>query len=147
MSQTPPPPPGKPAPPAAPKPPSAAPASATPATPPAAAKAGAPLAATKAETADEAARKEVVRQLRGPVAQTFKALMPELATAADPYTAIMGDAELMDRCFKTFQTKRDAFAAFLVDAQGAPVTVDGVRLVPRLSDAANGAFLLQVAGP
>jgi len=29
----------------------------------------------------------------------------------------------------------------------APGTVDGVRLVPLLSDAANGAFLLQVAGP
>ncbi len=29
----------------------------------------------------------------------------------------------------------------------APATVDGVRLVPLLSDAANGAFVLQVAGP
>jgi hypothetical protein len=31
--------------------------------------------------------------------------------------------------------------------RSAPGTVDGVRLVPLLSDAANGAFLLQVAGP
>jgi len=85
-------------------------------------------AAAKAEAADETARKEVVRQLRGPVAQAFKLLMPELATAEDPYKAIMGNAELLDRCFKTFQTKREAFAPFLVDATGAAVTDDAARL-------------------
>ena len=85
--------------------------------------------ATPADAAaDERARLEVVKQLRGPVAQKFKTLLPELTTIADPYRAILGNPQLLDRAFKTFESRRDAFASFLVDAQGAAVTDDAVRL-------------------
>ena len=99
-----------------------------PQTPTSAASAPGGTAPKSADTPDEAARKEVVRQLRGPVALAFKGLMPELAPFDDPYKAVMGNAELLDRCFKVFQTRRDAFAAFLVDAQGAAVSDDAARL-------------------
>ena len=96
--------------------------------PAAAAPPGAKPAATAADSADEAARKEVVKNLRGPVAQTFKTLVPELAAVDDVYKTVIGNVELLDRCFKTFAEKRASFAALLVDGKGAPVTDDAVRL-------------------
>jgi hypothetical protein len=78
---------------------------------------------------DEAARKEVLRLLRGPVADVFKKLIPSLASQADAYKTVMSNADLLDACLKLFQVKRDAFAVFLVDGQGKPVADDAVRLV------------------
>ncbi len=74
------------------------------------------------------ARQEVIRQLRGPVAQTFKRLMPELANAADPYRAILGNAHTLDRAIRIFESRRDAFAQFLVSEMGQPVSDDAMPL-------------------
>lgn len=71
----------------------------------------------------------MVRVLHGPVVDIFKTLIPSLAPLPDPYKAVMGSADLLDACFKIFAVKRDAFAALLVDAQGAAVADNAVRLV------------------
>lgn len=88
-----------------------------------------PAAPPPAPANDEAARKEVVRLLRGPVVQQFIGLMPELAANPDPYGTILGNYELLDGVFKLFEARRDAFAKFLVDAKGTAVNDDTVRLV------------------
>ena len=112
--------------PAAPAKPGAAPVAA----PAAAAVAAAPPAAAPVAPAnDEAARKEVVRLLRGPVTQQFVGLMPDLAASPDPYGTILGNYELLDGAFKLFEARRDAFAKFMLDAKGAAVNDDTVRLV------------------
>ncbi len=107
-------------------------ASSKPAASPPAAASQAPVAGAPGvpvATPEDAVRGEVLRLLRGPIAQTFKGLMPELANAQDPYATVLGNLELLDRAFKLFAARRDAFAAFLVDAKGAPVTEDSKRLV------------------
>lgn len=80
------------------------------------------------ESPDLAARREVTRMLKGPVAEKFKSLIPPLAEQADPYKIIMETPDLLDACFQLFEAKRDIFAEFLVDANGNPVTDDAVRL-------------------
>ncbi len=98
--------------------------------PPASAPPGSPAAAPAAPPVnDDAARKEVLRLLRGPIAQVYKTLLPALATSEDPYKTVMANYELLDAALKLFQAKRDAFAAFLVDGKGVPVVDDSVRLV------------------
>ncbi len=85
-------------------------------------------ATAKAENPDALARKEVTRMLKGPVADKFKALIPPLAGQPDAYRTVMESPELLDACFKLFHIKRDAFAEFLVDAAGSPVSDDDTRL-------------------
>jgi hypothetical protein len=84
--------------------------------------------ASKSASADEFARRAVVRQLQGPIAQCFRALMPELAGAEDAYRVALDNTEVLRRCFDVFAANRAAFASFLVDAHGAPVTDDATRL-------------------
>ena len=90
----------------------------------------APVAApaAKVESPEALARKEVTRNLKGPVAAVFKSLVPPLANQADPYKAIMENSEFLAACFKLFRAKREAFAEFLVDAEGKPVADDAARL-------------------
>lgn len=85
-------------------------------------------AAGKASDPEAEARREVTRMLKGPVAERFKALVPPLASAPDPFKAIMESPELLDACFSLFQGKRDLFAEFLVDAEGNPVADNATRL-------------------
>ncbi len=66
--------------------------------------------------------------LKGPVAERFQSLIPPLAGHADPYKTIMESPELLDACFRFFRLKREAFADFLVDADGNPVSDETVRL-------------------
>ncbi len=85
-------------------------------------------ATPRIDNPEEVERRAVVRQLRGPVAQRFRELLPDLAAAADPYQAIIGDIETLASCLRTFATRRYAFAEFLVDGAGTPVTDDAARL-------------------
>jgi hypothetical protein len=78
---------------------------------------------------DEVARQEVIRLLRGPVAQTFKKLMPEMANMADPYKAILSNPHALDRAIKIFESRRDAFAPLLVDDKGKLINDNATRLV------------------
>lgn len=82
----------------------------------------------KTDDPDVLARREVTRMLKGPVAARFQSLIPPLADTPDPYKTIMETPELLDASFRLFRMKRDAFAEFLVDAQGAAVTDEAVRL-------------------
>lgn len=84
--------------------------------------------ATIAENPDVLARREVTRILKGPVAETFKRLIPPLAGQADAYKRVMESPELLEACFKLFRIKCDAFGKLLVDADGQPVADDTVRL-------------------
>lgn len=110
-------------------PPAAPAATPTPAPAAGAAPGAAPAKPATAPLSDEAARKEVVRILHGPVVEIYKTLIPSLAAQPDPYKTVIGSADLLDAAFKLFTAKREAFAALLVDAQGKPVVDDAVRLV------------------
>jgi len=83
---------------------------------------------TSTDSPDAVARREVSRALKGPVAETFRKLLPPLASVPDAYKAIMESPVLLDGCFKIFRAKRDIFAEFLVDVDGNPVAEDTVRL-------------------
>lgn len=80
------------------------------------------------EDPDVLARREVTRMLKGPVAERFQNLIPPLAGHPDPYRTIMESPELLEACFKLFRVRREEFADFLVDAQGALVADDETRL-------------------
>ncbi|HIJ37304.1 MAG TPA: hypothetical protein HPP80_00275 [Rhodospirillaceae bacterium] len=85
---------------------------------------------TGAKTPDPeaAARHEVTRMLKGPVAERFKSLIPPLAESPDPYKTIMDSVDLLDACFKLFRSRRDAFADLLQDSEGKLVEDDDKRL-------------------
>lgn len=87
-----------------------------------------PASSVKADSPDATARREVSRMLKGPVAETFRQLLPPLAPVPDPYKAIMESPELLDGCFKIFRAKRDLFNLFLLGEDGEVVADDGVRL-------------------
>ncbi|MBF0304411.1 MAG: hypothetical protein HQL41_01990 [Alphaproteobacteria bacterium] len=74
------------------------------------------------------ARREVTRQLKGPVAQRFAELLPGLGAKGDPYKTAMATPDILFSCAQVFRAKREAFAEFLVDAEGNPVTDDETRL-------------------
>ncbi len=82
----------------------------------------------RSEDPDVLARREVTRMLKGPVAARFQSLIPPLAGHGDPYKTIMESPELLDACFRLFRLKKDAFAEFLIDAEGNPVDDESVRL-------------------
>ncbi|WP_146002747.1 hypothetical protein [Telmatospirillum siberiense] len=85
-------------------------------------------ASTKTEDPDVLARREVTRMLKGPVAARFQSLIPPLAGHPDPYKTIMETPELLDASFRLFRMKNEAFAEFLVDATGNPVSDETIRL-------------------
>ena len=82
----------------------------------------------KPEDPDVAARREVTRMLKGPVADRFKTLIPPLSNQVDAYKTIMDSPELLDACLRLFRMKREAFSDFLIDIEGKPVGEDKTRL-------------------
>ena len=87
-----------------------------------------PTTTKTAPDPDVLIRKEITRQLKGPVADVFKVLVPELAVVPDSYKAVMENPELLDACFRLFRVRRDAFAPFLVGGDDTPVADDKTRL-------------------
>lgn len=81
-----------------------------------------------AEDAGAAARREIVAQLKGPVADRLKSLVPQLAAVDDVYRTVMESPELLAACLLLFRKQRNHFADFLVDAAGQPVADDAAKL-------------------
>ncbi len=76
------------------------------------------------------ARRRINATLRGPVLDVLGGLMPELAglPSGRAFDAILGDCDLLYRCFQTFRIRRTAFRTILVDRRGRPVTNDNQPL-------------------
>ncbi len=94
---------------------------------------GSPAAAKakpKAAPDDAAAarRREILGQLKGPVAQRFKELIPSLAGVDDVYGTVMESPELLHGCLQLFRKQRSQFSDFLVGADGKVVADDKTPL-------------------
>lgn len=83
-----------------------------------------PLAAI-AEVSDDTVK--VVREtLKGPVIQTMRRLVPDLAqvSAETAYDHALANLGILEKCFKAFREQRDRFRHILVNKSGQVVTND-----------------------
>lgn len=74
--------------------------------------------------------RQITSALKGPVAATFRTLVPSFAELSGEafYSTVLGSSELLHGCLLIFRKRRDAFADLLVDAKGRKVGDDFVRL-------------------
>lgn len=82
-------------------------------------------AAAVAEVSDDTVK--VVREtLKGPVIQTMRRLVPDLAqvSAESAYDHALANLGLLEKCFKAFREQRDRFRHILVNKSGQVVTND-----------------------
>lgn len=70
------------------------------------------------------AKAEILKQLKGPISQRFRELIPQLAAVDDIYKTVMENPELLHACLQLFRKQRGRFAEFLVDSDGRSVTTD-----------------------
>ena len=63
-------------------------------------------------------KKEVIRAVRGPVAERLRELVPHLAQAPNVYTMVIETPELLEGCIRVFRKQRTRFQDLLVDAAG-----------------------------
>lgn len=80
--------------------------------------------AVKAADKDAQNRKEIIRTIKGPVAERVLELIPGLSAYDDPYGTVMATPDLLFACLQLVKTRRDKFADLLVDAAGNAVEED-----------------------
>jgi len=68
--------------------------------------------------------------IKGPVMTVLRKLVPDLGTipADAAYDHAIADIDLLDRCFRAFRQRRDAFGHLLVDCRGTVVADDSTTL-------------------
>jgi hypothetical protein len=74
--------------------------------------------------------RQITMTLKGPVAATFRTLVPSFAELSGEafYDTVLGSSDLLHGCLLIFRKRRDAFADLLVDSKGRTVGDDFVRL-------------------
>lgn len=84
--------------------------------------------AKKAAATDPAAeaRREIIRQLKGPVAERVGTLVPGMT--GDVYKTVLENPELLHACLQLFRKHREKFQDLVVDAAGSPVLDDATPL-------------------
>ncbi|MDA8231028.1 MAG: hypothetical protein M0006_06795 [Magnetospirillum sp.] len=93
----------------------------------------APKPAVKPADEDAANRKEIIRNIKGPVVERLVGLIPALAAYGDVYTTVMASPDLLHGCLQVFRKNRESFQDLLVDDEGRPVTDDDAPLKCRRS--------------